>query len=63
MMKLNGRPLGHGDLEKALMQAAAEQVKAHLREPDVRSSRTRCAQAPGVLMLGAIRSDLLALHA
>jgi hypothetical protein len=66
MMNLNGRPLHHGDLEEALMQvmqAAVEQVKAHLREPDIWSSRTRCTQAPGVLMLGVIRSDLLALHA
>jgi hypothetical protein len=63
MMNLNGRPLHHGDLEEALMQAAVEQVKAHLREPDIWSSRKRCTQAPGVLMLGVIRSDLLALHA
>lgn len=63
MMNLNGRPLHHGDLEEALMQAAVEQVKAHLREPDIWSSRTRCIQALGVLMLGVIRSDLLALHA
>jgi hypothetical protein len=63
MMNLNGRPLHHGDLEEALMQAAVEQVKAHLREPDIWSSRTQCTQAPGVLVLGVIRSDLLALHA
>src|SRR5690348_15522632 len=32
MLTLNGKPLGPGDLERSLMEAAVEQVRLQLRE-------------------------------